>query len=135
MLKENYKRKMQGAISTKKLCRFLYWTLYLGLCFISGWFVSGVLENYISRKTSFSQDEEIAIKRPVITITLYRQDGEYPVLNKNTSIIYCPTYKLWTPECKSLAFGENEFLIKEINKTEKVFLEQVQVEEKVNLRS
>ena len=117
---------MQVAISANKLFRVLYWTLYLGLCFISGWFVSGVLDNYVSRKTSFSQDEEIATKRPVITIKFIPLVfGKYPVLNKNTWIDYCPSYKLWLPHCKSLYWGDNEFLMKEINKTEKVFLEKI----------
>ena len=61
-------------ISAKKLYQSIYWVLYLGLCFISGWFVSGVLENYSSRKTGFSMNEEIAIKRPVITIDLWYWD-------------------------------------------------------------
>ena len=118
---------MQFAISANKLYRVLYWTLYLGLCFISGWFASGVLENYISRKTSFSQDKEIATKRPVISITLNRVSGEWPELkeNKNTWISYCTGYKAWPLQCEFLNFGENNFLIKDINKTEKVLLDQL----------
>ena len=131
------KKKMQVAVSAQNLQRVLYWTLYLSLCFISGWFVSGVVENYISRKTSFYQDEKIATKRPVVSLALSPLSKEYPKLNKNTWIHYCPSYKLWPylGQCAKLVLGENEFCIKEINKTEKVFLEQVQVEEKVNLRS
>ena len=111
--------------STNKLFRVLYWTLYLGLCFISGWFVSGVLENYISRKTSFSQDEEIATKRPVISIIMFSLTGEGPVINKNIWIWYCPSYKFWQFPCEYLDLGENEFFIKEINDTEKVFFGKV----------
>ena len=108
-------------ISTNKLFRSLYWALYLSLCFISGWFASGVVENYFSRKTSFSQNEEISTKRPVITISLIRQSGENPVLNKNVGIGYCLSYKSWLNPCANLVLGENEFLIKQINETEKVF--------------
>ena len=114
-------RKKQVAISSNKLCRVLYWTLYLGLWFISGWFASGVLDNYFSKKTSFSLDEEITTKRPVITINLQDNSGAYPILNNNIWINYCPSYKLWPFQCLYLDLGENDFFIKEINKTEKVF--------------
>ena len=124
--KANYERKCQGAISAKKLSKFLYWTLYLGLCFISGWFASGVLDNYISRKTSFSQDEGIATKRPVISIIMFFLTGERPVINKNIWIQYCPSYKFWqSGNCGNLHLGENEFFVKEINDTEKVFLGKI----------
>ena len=117
---------MQGAISAQTSCRFLYWTLYLSLCFISGWFASGVLDNYISRKTSFSQDEGIATKRPVISIIMFFLTGERPVINKNIWIQYCPSYKFWqSGNCGNLHLGENEFFVKEINDTEKVFLGKI----------
>ena len=125
---------MQVTISTKKLFQVLYWTLYLGLCFISGWFASGVVDNYFSRKTSFSQDKEIATKRPVISIKLNPISGESRKSNKNrwefmtnnnTWIDYCPSYELWKSQCAKLVLGENEFLIEEINETEKVFFEQI----------
>ena len=123
----NCGEKMPVAISANKLFRVLYWTLYLGLCFISGWFVSGVFDNYVSRKTSFSQDEEIATKRPIITFNMYGLSGEKPVLYKNTRILYCPSYHYeWSMQCKWLAFGENEIFIKKINGTEKVFFEHIE---------
>ena len=118
-------------ISAKKLYQSIYWGLYLGLCFISGWFVSGVLENYSSRKTGFSMDEEIAIKRPVITIDLWYWDPkkEIPEINHNIKIQYCPSYEvLKSPpgtSCQQLALGEKKFLYKDIGKTENVILEQI----------
>ena len=118
-------------ISAKKLYQSIYWGLYLGLCFISGWFVSGVLENYSSRKTGFSMDEEIAIKRPVITIDLWYWDPkkEIPEINHNIKIQYCPSYEvLKSPpgtSCQQLALGEKKFLYKDIYKTENVILEQI----------
>ena len=50
--------------------KFLYWGLYLALCFTSVWFVSGVVDNFLSKKTSFSQTEGYSYERPVITIAL-----------------------------------------------------------------
>ena len=114
-------------ISAKKLYQSIYWGLYLGLCFISGWFVSGVLENYSSRKTGFSMDEEIAIKRPVITIDLWNWNGTgSPEIGHNIQIEYCPKYEvLKSPSCKKLALGEKKFPYKDIDKTENVILEQI----------
>ena len=119
--------RIQGAISVPKLCRFLYWILYLSLCFTSGWFAlnSGVLNHYISKTTSFTQVEEISYKRPVITINLQLLPGESPELKTNIWIYYTQSYRLWPfPNVTNLTLGTNEFLIKEINKTEKVFFEQ-----------
>ena len=113
---------MKVTISANKLFTPLYWALYLGLCFISGWFASEVVEHYLSSKTSFSQHEEISIKRPVVSIVLFLdlKSEQKIVLEYETYIIfqYCATYKTWTPSCKMLELGENNFTIKEINKTE-----------------
>ena len=111
------------------MCRFLYWILYLSLCFISGWFASksGVLDFYFTSKTSFYLDQENSTKRPVITINLIPVSGELPLLNNNTWIHYTPSYQLW-PNIgagANLSLGENSFLIKDINRTEKVFLGQI----------
>ena len=109
------------------MCRVLYWILYLSLCFTSGWFAlnSGVLNHYISKTTSFTQVEEISYKRPVITINLQLLPGESPELKTNIWIYYTQSYRLWPfPNVTNLTLGTNEFLIKEINKTEKVFFEQ-----------
>ena len=71
--KSEHWRNMKS--KTRLLIFLLYWATYLGLCFISGWFASGVVENYVSRKTSFSQKEEVAIKRPVITIEIKSENN------------------------------------------------------------
>ena len=77
-----------------KLLKFLYWVLYLGLCFVSGLFSSEGLANYFSQRTSFFQSEEINKKWPVITINLdglnRTVDDEY---GNNTLIYYCPGYR------------------------------------------
>ena len=84
---------MKGVISAKKLCRVLYWTLYLSLCFISGWFASGVIENYMSGSTSFSQSEETAITRPVITIDLTHKSRQKFVLPQSQSVTLAIVFK------------------------------------------
>ena len=103
---------MKVAISANKLFTFFYWALYLGLCFSSGWFASGVVENYLSRKTSFSQYEETSIKRPVISIIMSVSEKKI-LLGYETHIIiqYCPSYKTWATKCKNLelcSYGPHE---------------------------
>ena len=109
---------------------FLYWAIYLGLSFISGWFASGVVEHYVSRKTSFSQKEDVAIKRPVITIEIKPKlnSDQTPLFGGNFWIQYCPNYKAWGyRQCFYLEnIGEREFLIEKLNKTEKIFFEKVE---------
>ena len=72
-------------------------------------------------------DEEIAIKRPVITIDLWNWNGTgSPEIDHNIQIEYCPKYEvLKSPSCKKLALGEKKFPYKDIDKTENVILEQI----------
>ena len=107
-----------------KLLKFLYWVFYLGLCFVSGWFSSEGLANYFSQRTSFFQSEEINKKWPVITINLDDPNSSVEY-DKNTWIYYSLGYKGFEDiPLKLLKLQENIFQYKEINKTEKVFLEE-----------
>ena len=114
--------------SNRKLFKFfIYWAIYLGLCFISGWFASGVVENYVSRQTSFSQNEEVAIKRPVITIEIKSENNSVqdPLFNDTFWIQYCPFYRAWGEcSCYYLDIGESEFPIEKLNNTEKIFFDK-----------
>ena len=69
-------------------------------------------------------------KRPVVSIVLFFDSELKQLFQYETHLIfqYCPTYKTWTPNCKMLQLGENHFTIKEINKTETVFLERTEYE-------
>ena len=58
-------------ISSKKLVFAMEWALLIGLTIISGWFASGVLDNFFSQKTSFTQYEKIVTEYPVIAIRLH----------------------------------------------------------------
>ena len=120
---------MQCRISAKLFQSLIYWAVFLGLCFTSGWFASGVVENYVSRSTSFSQHEEIAVKRPVITIKLHHGKKcaeKFQVYHENIYIQYCPTYKTWeiTQNCKLLQLGVNVLPIGHINANETVYLDR-----------
>ena len=114
-------------MNKEKLFQFLYWLLYLGLFFVSGWFSSEGIVNYFSQSTSFFQREEINDKRPVITIYIesHKPNGilEY---GNNTRIYYCPSYwesKFLATSCQSLNIGANviPYAYKNTTKTEKVF--------------
>ena len=66
---------MYVAMSFEKLIMSAYWGIYIILCFFSGWFASGVIENFMSGKTSFSQTQESSLKRPVITISFQKPES------------------------------------------------------------
>ena len=55
--------------------KFLNWILYLCLCGLSAFFMWGVLENYISGKTSYSQSEEPMEELPTITLCFSNKDS------------------------------------------------------------
>ena len=55
-------------ISRKELVFAFEWALLISLTIVSGWFTSGVLVNFVSQKSSFSQSEEAVKTHPVIVI-------------------------------------------------------------------
>ena len=57
-------------ISCKKLVFAFEWALLIGLTIASGWFASGVFENFLSESSSFSQYEKVVKTHPVIVIEL-----------------------------------------------------------------
>ena len=117
--------KTMLSYSKEKLFKSLYWLLYLGLCFTSGWFASGVIDNFLSRKTSFSQFEGTSDERPVITISLYQNTELNITYKSDLNIYYCSSYKTWQEKCKKLNIGSNYFTHNDgLNKTEEVFLEK-----------
>ena len=109
------------------IMKCFYWGSYLTLFFTSAWFVSGVVENYLSKKTSFSQSEGYSFERPVITIILTGDNAGSLKLPNDLKIKYCPSYRggiHWKNrkvECNWLKHGNNNFSV--MNKTEKVYLE------------
>ena len=57
------KLKMQD-----KIFKIIEWTLFIGFIMASGWFSHGVLQQFFSRKTSFSQYKEKVSDYPVVNI-------------------------------------------------------------------
>ena len=118
---------MKMDISSPITLRNLYWALYLALCFVSGWFASGVVDNYLSVKTSFSQSEDISVERPVIAIVLKGTDSKKVQKLKywdDVKIRYCPSYATFytNVKCNWLKPGYNNG-ISVNNKIEEVYLE------------
>ena len=73
-------------ISQKKLVFTLEWALLFGLIIVSGWFAYGVLDNFFSEKSSFSQREEEVKTYPVIVIELIDFSG--PISLDDVKIYY-----------------------------------------------
>ena len=51
-----------------KYFQVIEWTLYFGLCGVSAIFMNGVLEKYLSRKTSFTQSERPIKELPSVLL-------------------------------------------------------------------
>ena len=57
-------------VSRTELVIALEWVSFIGLSVVSGWFASGVFENFFSESSSFSQYEKAVKTHPVIVIEL-----------------------------------------------------------------
>ena len=62
--------KLKCTISQDKVFKILQWIFFIGFIIASGWFASGVLKQFFSRKTSFSQHQEKVKNYPVVNIIL-----------------------------------------------------------------
>ena len=105
-------KKMQ-----EKVFKIIQWILFIVLITASGWFASGVLQHFFSRKTSFSKHIEEITDYPVISIILWHSEiNAYDVKIKyEASGMADPQY---------LEVGENHLHNKKkYNKTEKVLLQ------------
>ena len=58
------RRKMKK----EKAFKIMEWICFIGFSIVAGWFASGVLEQFFSHKTSFSQHEGVFTKYPVISL-------------------------------------------------------------------
>ena len=113
---------MRGTISRPKLFKILEWILFVGFIIASGCFVSGVLENFFSRKTSFSQHKEKVTEYPVLNIG-NQQWSTTKVSLSDFRIIYKAS---GMPNFRSLEIGDNHLHNRVYNKTEKVILESLE---------
>ena len=110
---------MRCTISKDKAFKILEWILFIGFSIVAGWFASGVLEQFFSRKTSFSQHEEEVTNYPVISIDFNGYQASE--INLTNVIIFYGTRGM--KENHNLEIGENYFPNEKYNKTEKVILE------------
>ena len=107
---------MQCSISQDSLFKILEWTLFIGFVISSGWFTSGVLQQFFSGKTGFSQSKEKVTNYPVVNI-----DFGHPL---SEVMLKYSIYIAHEIESTYLEMGENPLHNSQFNKTEKVILER-----------
>ena len=73
-------------ISRKKLVFAFEWALLIGLTIASGWFASGVFENFLSESSSFSQYEKAVKTHPVIVLNF--KNFYHPISLNDVDIYY-----------------------------------------------
>ena len=77
--------KMQHNIFQEKLINGLEWVLFIGLCIVSGWFAYGVVNQFVSGKTSFAQHEEPMIYYPATIIHFHLKPSQVDFSDVNIS--------------------------------------------------
>ena len=115
------KGSLRANISQDKSFKILEWILFIGFIIVAGWFASGVPEQFFSRKTSFSENEEKYYVYPVVVIVFIgRQASE---VNLTNAVI---TYRAGAIEnMQTLKIGENYFHT-DGYKTEKVIFQSLE---------
>ena len=114
---------MKCTISRDKAFKIMEWIFFIGFSVVAGCFASGVLEQFFSQKTSFSQHEEEFTMYPVITLDFF----QYQALEVNiTNVKFIYSAEGMNYNHKLLEIGENHFPNNKYNKTEKVILESLE---------
>ena len=80
------KKKGKMKVSQKKLVIVLDWGLFIVLNIVAAWFASGVFEQFFSKRSSFSQQEETVDTHPVIVIEF--RDFTGPISLDDIKILY-----------------------------------------------
>ena len=101
-----------------KYFQVIEWTLYFGLCGVSAIFMNGVLEKYLSRKTSFTQSER-PIKELPSVLLCFSNSRNY-VYGTDFRIKYQIELKDYPDQNMDLTEGENSNLF-----GEKVYLNKI----------
>ena len=96
-----------------KAFKIMEWIFFVGFSVVAGWFASGVLEQFFSQKTSFSQHEDQVTKYPVISIVLHGYQTSKINLT-NVKFIYSAK-GMWKNNI--LEIGENHFPNSKHNQT------------------
>ena len=113
---------MKHIVVSYNIFKILEWILFIGFTIIAGWFASGVIEQFFSRRSSFSQCEKDIINYPVITIQFNRMASE---VNLTNAIIryYAKGFGKGSQILKN---GENHFHNRKRNVTQSVILESLE---------
>ena len=119
---------MKRTISQDKAFKILEWIFFIGFGIVAGWFASGVLEKFFSRKTGWSQHEKEDRAYPVVVIVVYGHNASEVNLN-NVEISYEISTITADGEKSitgTLKLGNNYLHNKYFNKTETVILESLE---------
>ena len=119
------KQAMTSLISQDKVFKIMERFFFIGLMITSGWFASGVLQHFFSRKTSFTQHKEKVTDYPVVNIMFGRLPSEVnpaDVEIKYQSSGMAGVFSDYQP----LEIGGNYLHNNKYNKTEKVILESLE---------
>ena len=111
--------KLRHIISQDKLLELLEWILFILFIIIAGWFSSGVIQHFFSKKTSFSQYEVEIKKYPVISIIFVGYKASEVNLT-NVKIFY---HTKGMKGYHELQTGENHLHNERCNKTEIIIFE------------
>ena len=79
-------------IQKNKVIKILEWFLFISFCCVSVYFASGVVKQFMSEKTSFSQHEEKFPYYPVVSILFPFEASKVNLTN--VEIKYMPTGRL-----------------------------------------
>ena len=112
----------QVTVSRDKLIQYVDWVLFIGLVVVAAWFSYGVLDNYWSEKSGFTQSEVANYDRPTISIVPTTRFIS-STWHQSAYIQYCAIYALQN-YCINVKDGENDIRIPFLNKTESVFLDR-----------
>ena len=114
---------MKYVNSKDVILNFLEWILFIVLCIISIGFSYGVLDNFFSMRTSFSQNEEPVYDYPVIAIVFYHKASKVNLADVEIQYARGFNQSGELNGLKKLEIGENHFHNEEHNKTETILLE------------
>ena len=106
-------------ISQDKAFKFLEWFFFIAFSLVAGWFSSGVLHNFFSQKTSFSQSEGEIKSYPVLNIVFFGYNASEVNLT-NVMILYQTE---GMQDSVALKIGENHLHNDWYNRNETVILE------------
>ena len=107
-------------ISLDKLFKIIEWILFIGFIMASGWFSKGVLQQFFSNKTSFSQYKEKVTDYPVVYILIQCPESEINLFS--LKVIYKAS---GMTQFQNLELGENHLQNNNYNKTEIVIFESI----------